>query len=51
LARYLPDAAATGGRAAAIAVKTRHLMSAPPSGKGEPVCGKRELVEYLERGC
>ena len=26
-------------------------MSAPASGKGEPVTGKRELVEYLEQGC
>ena len=26
-------------------------MSAPPSGKGEPITGKRELVEYLEQGC
>ena len=26
-------------------------MSAPPSGKGAPVTGKRELVEYLEQGC
>ncbi|HEX6015142.1 MAG TPA: glutamate-cysteine ligase family protein, partial [Geminicoccaceae bacterium] len=26
-------------------------MSAPPSGRGEPISGKRELVEYLERGC
>ena len=28
-----------------------HCMSAPPSGKGLPVTGKRELVEYLEQGC
>ena len=26
-------------------------MSAPPNGKGEPVTGKRELVEYLAQGC
>ena len=26
-------------------------MSAPPSGKGEPISAKRELVEYLEQGC
>ena len=26
-------------------------MSAPPSGKGEPITGKRELVEYLAQGC
>jgi glutamate--cysteine ligase len=26
-------------------------MSAPPGGKGEPISGKRELVEYLEAGC
>ncbi|MFL5332653.1 MAG: glutamate--cysteine ligase [Geminicoccaceae bacterium] len=26
-------------------------MSAPPSGQGEPVTGRRELVEYLAQGC
>ena len=26
-------------------------MSAPPSSTGEPISGKRELVEYLEQGC
>ena len=26
-------------------------MSAPPSGKGEPITDKRQLVEYLEAGC
>ena len=26
-------------------------MSAPPSGTGEPISGKRELVEHLEQGC
>jgi glutamate--cysteine ligase len=26
-------------------------MSAPPSGKGEPITNKRQLVEYLEQGC
>ena len=26
-------------------------MSAPPSDKGAPITGKRELVEYLEQGC
>ena len=26
-------------------------MSAPPSSIGEPISGKRELVEYLEQGC
>ena len=26
-------------------------MSAPPSGKGQPIAGKRELVDYLASGC
>lgn len=26
-------------------------MSAPPSGKGEPITSKRQLVEHLEAGC
>ena len=26
-------------------------MSAPPSVKGAPIAGKRELVAYLEQGC
>lgn len=26
-------------------------MSAPPSGKGEPITEKRQLVAYLEQGC
>lgn len=26
-------------------------MSAPPQGKGEPITGKSQLVEYIEAGC
>ena len=26
-------------------------MSAPPSGQGEPITTKRQLVEHLEAGC
>jgi glutamate--cysteine ligase len=26
-------------------------MSAPPKSRGEPITGKRQLVEYLEQGC